>query len=152
MKNINYTGIAIFIMLIFLNCGTRNTTKEIPICEFQKIKTLFTLYYQKGNEPGDYRHYVLIEQFSKKCLDSAEMVNIALNYADTVSFDRPASTIAFYRSDSRFIPDEKSQNWTEVDKDCLVWIRINVKNKTPEYFMFYNNRGSLVYYGKAWKN
>lgn len=152
MKNISYIGGALFIMFIFLNCSTRNTTKQIPICEFQKIKTLFTDYGQDGNKPGYYRHYVLIEQFSRKCLDSTEMVNITLNYADTVSFDRPVESIVFYSSDSRFIPDEKSQIWSEVDKDCLVRIGINHKNKKPEYFMFYNNHGRLVYYGKVWKN
>jgi hypothetical protein len=74
-------------------------------------------------------------------MDSTTIVNIARNYIDTVSTDKPVDIVNFYNSDKDFIPDETSQIWEDVDKSCLVHIWINKKTNKPEKFVFFNNKG-----------
>jgi hypothetical protein len=141
--------IAIIFTFIFLAAGCTNQSRN-NVCELKEIRTLFTVVgIQQGVDTG-YVHYVLLREFSRQCMDSTTLVNIALKYIDTVSIDKPIDMINFYNSDKNFIPGEVSQVWEKVDKNCLVHIWINKKNNKPEKFVFFNDKGERIFEGNKW--
>lgn len=77
------------------------------------------------------------------------MVDLALEYSDTVKIDRPVSVIFVFNSDKDFIPNEISQD-DEIYKSCLTIIGIDLKNRKPIDFIFYNKKGKRVYWGDRW--
>lgn len=119
-------------------------------CKIKEIKTLFTIPGVYEGKTTGYSHYALIENFSRKCMDSATMVNLALKYSDTVKGGNPADLIMFFNSDKDFIPNETSQVMEEINKSCLVVIGLDVKTKKPNNFIFYNEKGERLYWGDRW--
>jgi hypothetical protein len=120
------------------------------ICKQESIKTLFIIPHIYENKTVGYSHYVLIQDFSRKCMDSTTMVNIALKYMDTVTIGRPADVLKFFNSDKDFIPNEISQVQEEINRSCLVTINFDLKTQKPEQFIFYNNDGKYEYWGSLW--
>jgi len=120
-------------------------------CKLRAIKTIFfdgtpdTIYGET------YVHYVLLKDFSRDCLDSVTIINIASKYCDTVKAGKPVKVIKFFRSEKDFIPYDTSQVMTEIDKSCLVTIGIDLKTKRPDSFVFYNKEGQWIYSGNRWK-
>lgn len=62
----------------------------------------------------------------------------------------PADLIMFFNSDKDFISNETSQVMEEINKSCLVVISLDFKNKKPDDFIFYNEKGERVYWGARW--
>ena len=60
---------------------------------------------------------------------------------------KPVNGIAFYGSDSNFILKEHSQVNEEINKRCLENIGFDRKIKNQNSFIFYNNKGDIVYWG-----
>jgi hypothetical protein len=122
-------------------------------CEFKSLSLLFTSPLSTGDSLIGYCHYITIKDFSKECHDSAIIVDIARRYADTVNIDQPVTIIQIYNSDKRFVAKEGiSQDWQEVNKDCLVGIELDNKTKLPVKFTFYDKRGNLVHDNSYWLN
>ena len=134
------------VLFILSACNFDNDSK----CELQTIKTLFVTEGVYENKITGYGHYILISDFSRKCMDSTTMVNIALKYMDTVTIGRPADVLKFFNSDKDFIPNETSQVQEEINRSCLVTISFDLKTKKPEQFIFYSNDGKYVYWESMW--
>jgi hypothetical protein len=131
---------------ITISCYNRNASK----CKLELIRRL---YYDENMQPGidtGFGHTVLLRDFSRKCMDSAIIIKIALSYIDTANKGKPINGIAFYSSDKNFIPGEHSQVMEEINKDCLVDISFDRKTKRPITFIFYNEDGEIVYWGNRW--
>ena len=84
-------------------------------------------------------------------MDSATMVNISLKYIDTVNVGRPGDVIKLFSTDKDFIPNETSQVMEEINKNCLVSFLFDKNTKQPKEFLFYNNKGEIIYWGDRWK-
>lgn len=97
-----------------------------------------------------YAHSILVKNFSRQCLDSTKLVNMAFSYLDTVSKDKPVNVLKFYFSDKDFIPNEESQNISKINQSCLFSLILNKKSKISE-FVFYNEDGEIQYCGPQWK-
>jgi|GEM_PF-2253020 len=141
-----------FGIVLFMGIAACNLSSPEKIeCKFREIKTIFfdgtpdTIYGET------YVHYVLLKDFSRDCLDSVAIINIASKYCDTVHAGKPVRVVKFFRSDKNFIPNETSQVMTEIDKSCLVTIDIDLKTKRPGSFVFYNEEGQWIYSGNRWK-
>lgn len=141
MKKNNYYLVMILIGVFSYSCGV----KKQKSCTISEVQTIF---FDGLNE--DYVHYVLIEDYDRKCMDSAKMVNLAKKYADTITQGKPALMIKFFNSDEAFIPNEVSQPMREIEKSGLVTISFN-KEMVPTTFIFYNDNGDWVYRGSEWK-
>src|SRR3982751_5018209 len=124
-----------------ISCNSNSSTQ----CELKTIKTLFTTEGIYEGKITGYTHYILIKDFSKKCIDSTTMVNMALKYIDTVSVGRPADVLMFFNSDKDFIPNETSQVMKEINKSCLVVIGFDERTRKPNDFIFYNEKGERIY-------
>jgi hypothetical protein len=118
-------------------------------CEIKEAKTLFTTIGIHDSNTS-FAHYILINGFSKKCMDSATMVNLALKYIDTVGQGRPADVLMFFNSDKDFIPNETSQVMEDINKSCLVAVGFDLKERKPKQFLFYNDAGERIYWGSRW--
>ena len=136
-------------ILIILACSPHRSNK--PICELKQIKTLFTIPSVYEGKITGYAHYILIKDFDRKCMDSATMVNISLKYIDTVNVGRPGDVIKLFSTDKDFIPNETSQVMEEINKNCLVSFLFDKNTKQPKEFLFYNNKGEIIYWGDRWK-
>jgi len=134
-----------------ISCESKKSSK----CELREIKTLFTIPAIYQNVITGYAHYILIKDFSRECLDSSTIVNIALKYMDTVKIGRPADVLMFFSSNKDFIPNEKSQVMEEINKSCLVTIGFDEKTNKPNDFFSIIAReigctGELI--GSHWEN
>jgi hypothetical protein len=116
-------------------------------CELTAIKTIFT---DGSRGEGGYVHYILVEDFSRACLDSVRMVNMARTYRDTVTKDTAAHTLKFYFSDEDFIPNEESQPIEDINKSALFSIGFD-DDVNIETFIFYDDNGTIKYRGPLWK-
>ena len=140
-------------VLAFLSCGGIKTP---PQCSFKNIQKIFsvrgTLNRGTTGEMSSYSHLVLLRDFSRECMDSTTIINIAHRYIDTVKYEKPVDALFFYSSDNNFIKGETSQMWGEVDKECLVKIYFDAEAKSvnPIGFEFYNSLGQTVYEGTQW--
>jgi hypothetical protein len=130
--------------------GTSCRSVNSPDCKVKELKTLFTTPGVYQGKVTGYAHYVLIKDFDRSCMDSVTMTNMALKYSDTVHVGKPADVIMFFNSDKNFIPHEISQAMEEINKNCLVVVGLDLKNKKPEDFIFYNSKGERVYWGPRW--
>lgn len=137
------------VLSIFLFCTIACTSYSTKNCKVEKIKTLFTTVGIHDTDTS-YGHYTLIKDFSRECMDSATMVNLALKYSDIVKVGNPPDIIMFFNSEKDFIPNETSQVMEEINKSCLVVIGLNMKSKKPNDFLFYNEKGERVYWGSRW--
>lgn len=120
------------------------------VCHLVKIKTLYVGMGVNAGVDTSYAHYVLLEGFSKECLDSSSAVNIAHSYLDTTSGKRPIDLVMFYGSDADF-PKVGVPYSNNLDKECLVKMFYNEENKKIYSFIFYNNEGKRTYWGNRWK-
>ena len=119
-------------------------------CEVKDLKTLFTTPGVYEGKVIGYAHYVLIKYFDRSCMDSITMMNMAFKYSDTVHVGTPADVIMFFNSDKNFIPHEVSQVMEEINKNCVVVVGLDLKNRKPKDFIFYNSKGERVYWGPRW--
>lgn len=131
------------LFVVLLACG-----KGQQKCKFNSIRRLYSIVQSVGKE-SSYLHLVIVNDFSKNCIDSSMMVNLALRYLDTVKADLPVSCIRFYSTDKGFIPSETSQLWNEVDRNILVSIDFD-KRMNPCWFVFYGEDGEYLYSGEKW--
>ncbi|WPV63904.1 hypothetical protein [Chitinophaga sp. LS1] len=134
------------LVCVIISCNYLDTKQ----CKCDKLKTLFTIPGIYEGKTIGYAHYVLSENLSKNCIDSAMMVDLAIKYSDTVKVGYPANIIMFFSSDKDFIPNETSQVMEEINKSCLVVINLDVITKKPNDFLFYNEQGNRIYWGKKW--
>jgi len=141
----------VIVYLFLLLGGVSCTSKVSSQCELKEIKTLFTTEGVYDGKIIGYAHYILIKNFSKDCIDSATMVDIALKYADTIKIGRPANVLKFFSTDKDFIPNETSQDMQLINKSCLVDISIDTVLKKPKSFIFYKDNGEINYWGERWK-
>lgn len=135
--------LSIVVLLWIASCNNDGDS----ICNFKKIKTLYTDIGISDKDTG-YVHVVLIKDFSKNCIDSTTITIIAKSYIDTVSHDKPVKEIMFYNSDKNFIKG-KSQDMDRINKNCLVGIAFDYN--APSSYIFYNNRGEMIYFGRRWQ-
>src|SRR5690242_10093179 len=75
--------IMILLGLALFNPITSCNSSLTKNCEINEVKTLFTIAGIHDKDTS-YAHYTLIKDFSRECMDSATMVNLALKYSDTV--------------------------------------------------------------------
>ena len=133
--------LAMSLLLLMFSCK--------PVCGLEKVRTI-SIMYLEGPNGISYAHDVLVKAFSKECIDSAFMVNLALRYMDTVKLGQPVGIVNFYSSDKDFIPNEVSQQIDEIDRSCLVKMWFDVKTKNPTTFLFYDDNGENIYWGDKW--
>jgi len=138
----------IFISLQILSCSYSNKEGQ---CKLTKMRTIFFDATPNSKYGNVYAHYILINDFSKSCMDSSTMVKIALKYCDTVKEGRPVNVIKLFSSDKDFIANEHSQVMEKINKSCLFSIGINLKTNKPDRFIFYNDQGEIIYIGEQWK-
>lgn len=136
------------ITLVIVNISCKNS--RVQKCDVQEMKTLFTTPGIYEGKVTGYAHYTLVKDFSRQCMDSTTMVNLALQYSDTVSVGNPADLIMIFNSDKDFIPNETSQVMAKINKSCLVVIGLDVKSKKLKDFIFYNDNGERLYWGDRW--
>ncbi len=119
-----------------------------PTCQFLSIKTIAVV---PSLNKGQYRyaHYVLLNGFSRECLDSATVVTLATNYRDTVASKKPVSALFFYSSADRFTPGGVP-SVPHLDADCLVKLGYDSNTSTPRDFIFYTGAGDVSYWGNRW--
>lgn len=122
--------------------------KKEPICKLTHVETIETSVASNYKGVKSYIHYILVKDFSKRCLDSTEMVNLALKYIDTVKELKPVDVTKFYFSNKDFVHGE-SQEMSKIEKSCL--FSITFKNNKIELFTFYNNSGDEIYNGSKWR-
>ena len=142
------TNIAILFILLISETSCRPGTAT---CKLNEIKTLFTTEGVYEGKVTGYAHYILVKGFLRECMDSAMMVNIALKYIDTIKAGKPATVLKFFSTDKDFIPNETSQDMALINKNCLVDMSID-KNRRPNSFLFFNEKGENVYWGDRWAN
>lgn len=142
--------ITIFLISILPHFITSCNSHVTESCEVKAINTLYTIPGVYEGKITGYSHYVLIRNFNRACMDSAKMVRLALKYSDTIKVGKPADIIMFFNSDKDFIPNEISQDMDKINKSCLVIIDLDLKNKKPTNFIFYNKRGERTYWGNRW--
>ena len=142
MRNIIITT-AVILSSFLTGC---QQTKE-PTCKFTKIKTLYTSLASDENGLRTYTHTVLLNDFSRKCLDSTKMVDITMKYLDTVSVYKPVDVIRFYYSDKDFIPGD-SQVIQETDKSRL--FSVYFEKGAIQDFSFTDENGDFIYIGPRW--
>lgn len=137
--------------ILLLHCSLLWRGKEK--CHPTSIKTIFTDVSTKGGEDRRFAHYVLVEGFDKSCkLDSSEILSIVNQYIDTVFIlTKPVGVVNIFTSMDRFIPSETSQDWNDVNKDCLVSIMLDVKTREPIRFKFYDQDGKVENVGSRWR-
>ena len=140
--------VVIFISLQILSCSYPNKEDQ---CKLTKIRTIFFDGTPNSKYGHVYAHYVLINGFSRSCMDSSTMAKIALTYCDTVKEGRPVNVIKLFSSDKDFIPNEHSQVMEEINKRCLFSMGINLNTNKPSNFIFYNDQGEIIYIGEQWK-
>jgi hypothetical protein len=87
---------------------------------------------------------------SRECMDSLTIMNIAQKYRDTVKGKQPIETVMFYDSGYELLPGE-IPSFPNIDKNCLVKIGFNNKSNKPNDFLFYNNKGENIYWGRKWE-
>ena len=141
----------IFIVVVTIALGCHSHKAQNSVCRLKDIKTLYSDPNMHVGVDTAYGYTVLIKDFSRECMDSSTMVNIALKYIDTVKGGKPVNGVAFYSSDKDFIPNEHSQIMEEIDKSCLFKITFNEKTCQPDNFVFYNDKGETIYWGSKWK-
>ncbi len=134
-------GIAFVIFILQSSCNQKKA------CDFKEIKTMWTVASMHPGIDTTYVHSVLIKEFDRECLDSNLLVNVALKYMDTVSIDTPVDLIAFYNSDVDVDYGEPSQK-ADVEKNLMLSVRFD--KKKPKKFVFYNNKGEIIYEGENW--
>ena len=56
------------------------------VCQLETVETILTIELgsDEGPDSVQYAHDVLLKDFSKECIYSASIVNLALRYMDTV--------------------------------------------------------------------
>ncbi len=140
---------------LVLLVGLTACKQDSPNCEIKALKLLGT--HERFMEVEVYtEHYILIKDFSRSCLDSALIVNAALKYKDTtgiVQYNQPiampANILRFYNSDKDFILNKISWDNKKLNRSCLVVIIFGYFNKKTKY-IFYNNKGDIIYSGDRW--
>lgn len=120
-----------------------------PTCQLRSIKTLAVVQTMYDNGQYRYVHYVLLDGFSRECLDSAAVVTLATNYRDTVVSKKPVSALFFYSSAARFTPGGVP-SVPHLDADCLVKIGYDGNTSTPRDFIFHTGAGDVSYWGNRW--
>ena len=149
-KKMNKLITLLVLVSVTFGCLVACTSLSSEKCKVEQISTLFTIPGVYEGKITGYSHYILIKGLSRKCIDSATMVSLALKYSDTVKVGNPADMIMFFNSDKDFIPNETSQVMEEINKSCLVVISLDLKSKKPNDFIFYNEKGERVYWGARW--
>jgi hypothetical protein len=141
----------VFFVLVLISIFAFSSCKEekAKTCILKEIRTLFTTIGIHDRDTS-YGHYILVKDFSKKCMDSVTMVNLALRYIDTVKIGKPVGVVMFFNSDKDFIQNETSQIMEEINKSCLVVIGLDEKSNKPDDFIFYNDKGERIYWGGRW--
>lgn len=119
-----------------------------PTCQLHSIKTL-AAEPSLNNGQYSYAHYVLLDGFSRECLDSATVVTLADTYRDTVTSKRPVDMISFYSSADRFTPGGVPSA-PHLDADCIVTLGYDQHASSPNDFIFYDNQGEISCWGKRW--
>lgn len=122
-------------------------------CNLVKVETIFAdVATHNGSRPR-YTHHVLMEGYSKNCIiDSTEFFHVVKQYLDTVNLTtKPISFIYFYSTKDNFIPSETSQVWDDINKDCIVGIKFDVRTYKPLEFKFYDKDGKVESKTKQWK-
>jgi hypothetical protein len=130
------------LVCLFAFCGKKQNNGK-PYIKF--------LYEQPGrdnNGPVEYRHYLVIENCPDKP-DSALVMNLASQYLKALVKYKPANHLCIFRSDDRFIPNEQSQVWSDVNKDCIV--EIYYSNDKFESYIFYDKSGENSTEQVYWK-
>jgi hypothetical protein len=69
---------------------------------------------------------------------------------DTIKNGKPIGVIKVFNSDKDFIPNSISQDMEKINKSCLVTVNFDIKTKHFTDFLFYNDRGNIIYWGKKW--
>jgi hypothetical protein len=133
--------------LFLVTLGTDSCQQPSPTCQLRSSRTLAVVPGQNG-EDKFYAHYVLLEGFSRECLDSATVVALAATYRDTVSGKRPIDLVFFYSSADRFPVGVPSA--PHLDADCLVKLVYDHNTSKPNDFIFYTEAGDVSYWGNRW--
>jgi hypothetical protein len=123
-----FCGIALFLF----SCKH----KEIDKCKFESIKTLFLSPAGDGEKVTGYTHYVSLKQFNRSCVDSSELVRIALAYVDTVRIGIPANVIKFYSLDPKMNEDNVGKEFEDMENYSLGTLVLDLKNRKAESFNF----------------
>nr|WKN34437.1 hypothetical protein K4G66_18840 [Tunicatimonas sp. TK19036] len=131
--------LAIALVTIVMSCESK--------CELEEIKTIFM---SGGGGPRN-SHYILINDFSRECMDSAAMMNIAWGYVDTVSEGLPPNILKFFNSDKDFYEGETSQDIQKINESCLLSLTLDIPLRKVKDFIFYNDKGDIIYWGKRWQ-
>lgn len=141
--------------LIALLSGLVSCKQNSTVCEIKSLKMLGAHEKVLGFGTG-LEHYILIDGFSRSCLDSNLIVSAALKYRDTIGIGKydypvamPANVLRFYNSDKDFMDKDASSDNKKLNRSCLVTITFGYFNK-PNQYVFYNNKGDVIYSGNKW--
>jgi hypothetical protein len=139
----------IVVAILLLEC----LACSAPICRLESVQTLlYTAGYQGKDGPVTYAHYILTEGLYRNCMDSAAMVDLALKYIDTVKVAKPIVVVKLFNSRKNFSPSSYDPpDMKIINKNCLVSIGFDQQTRKPYEFLFYNDGGDIIYWGKRWQ-
>jgi len=147
--NATFKQLFIYITLYWTVSGLSNCNSPKVNCELKSIRTLFITFGKRDGADTSYSHYILLKEFSKKCIDSATILAIVQKYCDTVSIGKPVRLVNLFNSTKNFIPGEVAQIGDLINRDCLVKIFLN-EAKYPETFIFYDDKGQVMQETSTW--
>ena len=134
----------IIIFLFVLTCCGNKQNNGKPY-----FKLLFINIGTNNHDPiTKYYHYLVIENCPENP-DSVLVMDLATQYLSSLVNNKPVAALRIFKSDNRFIPNEQSQVWSDVNKDCIV--EILYRNGQFENYWFYAKDGENFIETKYWR-
>lgn len=119
-------------------------------CRFRSIDTILYMPSIGKDSIIEYIHYISVKDFSRHCIDSAEMVNIMFKYIDTVSVGKPICAVRFYDLRRDIHLGMTNEEPTEMSDHCFLAITVNLPAKKPTFFIFYGETDDEYFNGECW--
>lgn len=136
------------LIIVFLSCSSK-PTKE-GLCGYQQtnFKLILNITTSMINEED---HYVYADSLSDNCNDSAMLVETVYRYLQNAKHQYHIRSVNFLTDTSDFDMGETiSQNWPEINKNCILNVYFDDAMKIKE-FNFFDNQGQYCYQGPAWR-
>lgn len=119
-------------------------------CEFKSVKHILTIPLGY-DESTSYVHYIFLEGISRKCNDSALLVQTAQKYIRSLTEGKPVSRVYILNSIEDFDKGESLSQPKSLYGSCLVSIKFDKTLIVPVNFEFFNRNGEVSYDGMLWK-
>ncbi len=150
MKLRNEPFVYILLLLFFSCTHSREKQCELPPMEVLSIETITT----SGNV--SYQHSVLLDGYSRYCLDSVNIMNLIKLYSDTIRNPfsslgtrcHPIRSLSIYNSDQDWDRYYGLRSHNDINNNLL--LRINFFKNVGTTFYFYNETGESIHEGINW--